>query len=213
VTRLSGGASSERWATSEVRGETNRKPVGLRPTSFGLRPWLSPARTVGIKQRTVSAVTELSPIDRPTRDDLAPVSQQMGELPDSAALVPASPVDPPWPRSERWLWITAAVVVVVVVVVGSAPYLTVPWHKDEAVERCQVAIKEKLKPSLAKFGQATVTRDGSDPGLDLGSYYKVSGPVEVQDGSGAMVRGEYLCNMSREPNGSWVIPTPTVAYR
>ncbi|WP_346534359.1 hypothetical protein [Micromonospora sp. DPT] len=157
-------------------------------------------------------MTELSPIDRPTRDDLAPVLQQMGELPDSAALVPASPVGPPWLRSGRWLWITAAVVVVVVALVGSAPYLMVPLHKDEAVERCQGAIKEKLRPSLAKFGKATVTRDGSDPGLDLGSYYKVSGPVEVQNGSGTMVRGEYLCTMSREPNGSWVIPTTTVTY-
>ncbi|MEW2386388.1 hypothetical protein AB0873_30595 [Micromonospora sp. NPDC047707] len=157
-------------------------------------------------------MTELSPSDRPTRDDLAPTYQQRGELSDSA---PSDSADPPRARSGRWFWVVAAALVLLVVVVGSAPYLMVPWRKDEAVKRCQVAIKEKLRPSPAKFGPATVVWNGSDPGVDYErSIYDISGPVDVQDAFGATVRRKYLCVVFREhSDGTWLISESTVINR
>lgn len=104
--------------------------------------------------------------------------------------------EPTTPRRRRWPWIAAAGAVVAIAAGGSAYALT-PSDEDEAVERCQAAIRDKLfSPSTAVF--ADEVRQNNTPPV-----FRVFGELDAQNKVGGTLRGEYICVLRLNDDGSW----------
>ncbi|MEU7176395.1 hypothetical protein ABZ949_33525 [Micromonospora tulbaghiae] len=91
---------------------------------------------------------------------------------------------------------------------GAVACALVHRDKNEAIRHCQAAISKKLRaPSTAEFTDTTVSRGDSGFGTH---YYDVAGTVDAQNGFGAMVRGEYTCELTQRPDGQWLVTSTRV---
>lgn len=126
------------------------------------------------------------------RDEQAHIPQQAGGEPTAPI---TTEQDAPAPRRRRW-WIAGAVVAVLAAGGGTA-YALIPTDEDEAVEHCQAAVRDKLySPSTAVFAK-DVEQNNTPP------VYRVLGELDAQNKFGGTLRGEYICVLRHEDDGSW----------
>lgn len=92
---------------------------------------------------------------------------------------------------------------------GLGVYLLVPSDEDEAVDRCQAAVLERLQaPSTAEWvddSLSVAVQEG-----EFGSYFDVSGKIDAENGFGAKVRGDYSCKLVLD-DGGWTVQGVDVA--
>lgn len=138
--------------------------------------------------------------DQPAYPDAGHPQQPPGQ--------PADPAPTPAAARRRWPWIAAGAAVVLAGAAGLV-YALMPSDNDEAVQRCQDAISQKLRsPSTAEYTDPTVASGDGRYGT---RWYDVSGKVDAQNAFGATIRAGYQCELTRGRDGQWTVTSTSVA--